>query len=220
MGYAPLVNWRNFTVPNLKSILEVYPDMLKSVTQREAYDIIEDNLGGYKKTAYQFACQLGLEDKSKEIFEIQNYLYSFDDNNLKKYLEFWFKIYYAPNPFVKSDDESIIIYKEIAESVLNSSDNEINFTEFFNNKIGGPRPDILVNCIEALGNPLKIKRRDSNIYVYIDTKDKGMLKTQIDLTNQFPMPKDKKDRHLFFERYSYENFCKFPSFPFFSEKII
>lgn len=207
MSFAPLVNWRNFTLSNLKAILEVYPDMVDSISQRDAYDEIESNFGGYKKTAYQFACQLGLEDRSKESFVIQNYLYTFSDENLKKYLEFWFKTYYAPNPFVKSEDESIMIFKVIAQRVLDSEDKQMNITRFFSDEIGGPRADILLNCIELYGNPLKMKNLGADQYVY--TNDSDLLQKQLDLLEEFQIPEEPKNRHLFFERFSYKNFCKY-----------
>jgi hypothetical protein len=209
MGYAPLVNWRNFTLQNLKAILAVYPDMAKSLSQREAYDMIENDFGGYKKTAYQFACQLGLEDRSKETFVMHDYLYTFSDENLKKYLEFWFKTYYAPNPFVRSEANSILIFKTLGQRVLAVNDRQINFTEFFNNEIGGPRSDILINCIESYGKPLKTKVIGADVYVYILDEEEEFLQNQINLIDNFPIPSDKKDRHLFFNRFSYENFCRY-----------
>lgn len=91
MSFTPFARYRNFTLANLKALLEVYPDMARSIPWEEAKDFAEANLKGYKRTAYQQACQLGLEDRTKDSFRIHNYLYTFDDENLTKYLVFWLR---------------------------------------------------------------------------------------------------------------------------------
>ena len=75
MSFTPFARYRNFTLANLKALLEVYPDMARSIPWEEAKDFAEANLKGYKRTAYQQACQLGLEDRTKDSFRIHNYLY-------------------------------------------------------------------------------------------------------------------------------------------------
>ena len=118
MSFSPFARYRNFTVDNLKSLLEVYPDMQAQLAWNEAGDIIENKLSGYKKTAYQQACQLGLEDRASEHFQVQSYLFTFSNENLEKYLRFWMKTYYAPNPYVKSNDDAFITTISLfAESV-------------------------------------------------------------------------------------------------------
>ena len=47
MGFTPMVRYRNFTVDNLKSILSIYPDMIRKIKRSEAVDIIESNFKGY-----------------------------------------------------------------------------------------------------------------------------------------------------------------------------
>lgn len=118
MSFTPFARYRNFTLANLKALLEVYPDMARSIPWEEAKDFAEANLKGYKRTAYQQACQLGLEDRTKDSFRIHNYLYTFDDENLTKYLVFWFKTYFAPNPHVKSSDEAFLLYCRLCEDIL------------------------------------------------------------------------------------------------------
>ena len=73
MSFTPFARYRNFTLANLKALLEVYPDMARSIPWEEAKDFAEANLKGYKRTAYQQACQLGLEDRTKDSFRIHNY---------------------------------------------------------------------------------------------------------------------------------------------------
>ena len=144
MSFTPFARYRNFTLANLKSLLEVYPDMAGSISWDFAKDLAEERLKGYKRTAYQQACQLGLEDRSTNSFKVHNYLYTFDDNNLTRYLVFWFKTYYAPNPYVKSDDEAFILYCRLCEDILQSENHSVSFEEFVEKNIGGKSDDILL----------------------------------------------------------------------------
>ena len=84
MAFSPFARFRNFTVDNLKALLEVYPDQAEKLSWSEAGDIVESVSSGYKKTSYQQACQFGLEDRGNGSFRVQSYLYTFDDENLKK----------------------------------------------------------------------------------------------------------------------------------------
>jgi len=209
MSFTPVVRYRNFTLNNLKAILEIYPDLISKVDKSEAYDFIESKLKGYKRTAYQYACQLGLEDRSVSYFKTHDYLYSFDDENLIKYLEFWLKTYFAPNPYVKSDDKPIIIYEEIAKQILSDPNYEISYEEFFSKYIGGASTDILINAITSLGNPIKVRVEGTGNMLYIEKKDKEELENIVVLLEEgFQVPSE-NDRHNFFLRFSYENFCKF-----------
>lgn len=55
MSFTPFARYRNFTLANLKALLEVYPDMARSIPWEEAKDFAEANLKGYKRAAYQQA---------------------------------------------------------------------------------------------------------------------------------------------------------------------
>ena len=57
MAFSPFARFRNFTVENLKALLEVYPDQAEKMTWGEAGEEIENISKGYKKTSYQQACQ-------------------------------------------------------------------------------------------------------------------------------------------------------------------
>lgn len=209
MGFTPMVRYRNFTVDNLKSILSIYPDMVRKIKRSEAADIIESKFKGYKKTAYQYACQLGIEDRSDETYRIHSYLYSFDDEYLKMYLEFWFKIYFAPNPFVKGTDRSINIFVELAKEILKSENNEIKYDDFFDRRIGGESKDILKNAIKIHANPIQLINKADGDYCVIDESLKGKLNEIVDnIEKSFPIP-TVNDKKTFFERFSYENFAKF-----------
>src|SRR5690625_2633443 len=113
MGYTPLARWRNFTLDNLKTILKIYPDMTYDIPRLQDIDQIEQKLSVYKRPVHQLVCQL-VFDCRREKSKVQSYLYSSDDENLERYLHFWFKMYVAPNPYVKSEDPPISIFVAIA----------------------------------------------------------------------------------------------------------
>lgn len=211
MAFSPFARFRNFTLDNLKALLEVYPDMQASFSWTEAGDLIEKQSRGYKKTAYQQACQFGLEDRGTDKFRIQSYLFTFDDESLNKFLKFWMKTYYAPNPYVQSEDTSFIIYTELAKSIIESPNLELDYYQFFQERIGGKSDDILMNAIKAFCLPIKYrkdKENDKHIF-YIDPQDIETLKSEIDfIEEKFPI-KDSLSRTDFFDRYSYSSFCEF-----------
>lgn len=211
MTFSPFARYRNFTVANLKALLDVYPDMAAQLSWDEALELSEENLNGYKRTAYQQACQFGLEDREADHFRIQSYLYTFDDENLKRFLQFWIKTYFAPNPYIRSDDEPMLIYCELAKEILSAEDHKVCYEDFFSRRIGGGSQDILLNAIKAYGAPLRYMNSDDpNIhYFYIDPQNIEMLGNEVTFIEQnYPIP-EINGRSEFFDRYSYESFCKF-----------
>lgn len=209
MSFTPFARYRNFTLANLKALLEVYPDMARSIPWEEAKDFAEANLKGYKRTAYQQACQLGLEDRTKDSFRIHNYLYTFDDENLKKYLVFWFKTYFAPNPHVKSSDEAFLLYCRLCEDILQSESHSVNFEDFVEKNIGGKSDDILLNAIKAYAAPVKYRKVGNYDNLYISESDINAIEDEVSFIKaNFPIGNPKSE-HNFFERFSYANFCKF-----------
>ena len=211
MSFSPFARYRNFTVDNLKSLLEVYPDMQAQLAWNEAGDIIENKLSGYKKTAYQQACQLGLEDRASEHFQVQSYLFTFSNENLEKYLRFWMKTYYAPNPYVKSNDDAFIIYCELAKEILGNKEYEIDYHDFFVRRIGGKSEDILMNTIRAFCSPICYKKdpvSEKDVF-YVDAQNAQVLTEEIQfIEKNFPIV-DQTSKSTFFERYTYGSFCKF-----------
>ncbi|MCD3203055.1 AAA domain-containing protein [Clostridium botulinum C/D] len=184
--------------------------MTKELTRSRAVDIIEERLVGYRRTAYQFACQLGLECRADR-FKIQNYLFSFDDDNLRRYLNFWFKMYVTPNPYVNSKEEPICIFKALAEEILASENKQIGFNEFCTKYFGdGKSSDILKNAIQAYGNPIKV----SNDIIYL-TEDKiDELNLILKKVNDTLPMNNNMDEIEFFNRFSYEQFCKYYNIPY------
>ena len=210
MGYTPLARWRNFTLDNLKTILKIYPDMTYDIPRLEAIDQIEEKLRGYKRTAYQHACQLGLECRGEK-FKVQSYLYSFDDENLERYLHFWFKMYVAPNPYVKSEDPPISIFVAIANELLNSESNRMHFEDFSTKYFGdGKSSDILKNAIQAYGYPISLNENDE---LFIIENNIDELNRIIEKVNSTLPMENHRDEKEFFERFSYENFCAYYDIP-------
>lgn len=209
MSFSPFARFRNFTVDNLKALLEVYPDQAKQFTWSEAGELIESISSGYKKTAYQQACQFGLEDRGNGRFKVQSYLYTFNDDMLEKYMRFWIETYYAPNPYVNSDDEPMLIFCEIAKEILDSPDLRIDYGDFFSRRIGGKSEDILLNALKAYAQPLKYQKVGNNHFLYIEGQDTSYLKERVLLIeNEFGIPAN-NSREEFFERHTYTQFCKF-----------
>lgn len=209
MSFSPFARFRNFTVDNLKALLEVYPDEARQFTWSEAGDLIESVSAGYKKTSYQQACQFGLEDRGDGRFRIQTYLYSFEDDMLEKYMQFWIKTYYAPNPYVNSEDTPMLIFCEIAKEILNSQNLRVDYNDFFERRIGGKSDDILLNALKAYANPLKFEKAEGRNWLFVEEQNAEYLKEQVAfIENEFPVPVDNL-RGVFFERHTYEQFCKF-----------
>lgn len=209
MAFSPFARFRNFTVDNLKALLEVYPDQAEKITWSKAGELVESVSSGYKKTSYQQACQFGLEDRGQDYFRVQSYLYTFDDDNLRKYMEFWIKTYYAPNPYVNSDDEPMLIFCELIKEILAIDTLQIDYNDFFNRMIGGKSDDILMNALKAYCSPLKYEKKDGKNIFYIEPQNTEYLEQQVEfIEKEFPIL-DAKSRKDFFDRYKYCNFCKF-----------
>src|SRR5690625_4863837 len=182
MGYTPLARWRNFTLDNLKTILKIYPDMTYDIPRLEAIDQIEEKLRGYKRTAYQHACQLGLECRGEK-FKVQSYLYSFDDENLERYLHFWIKMYVAPNHYVKSEDPPISIFVLIANELFNSKNDEMHYEDFTRKYIRKwKRSYILNNAIQAYGNLISLNENDELFIIQNNIKELNLIIEKVNST--------------------------------------
>lgn len=211
MSFSPFARFRNFTLVNMKQFFDVYPDMASKLEWNDAIKDVDSKMSGYKKTAYQQACQLGLEDRSGNLFKVQSYLYNFDDDNLNNYLEFWIKTYYAPNPYVNSTDTPMLIFCELADEILLSPTLEVDYDNFFKTRIGGGSEDILLNAIKAFGKPLqhKVEPTTKVNILFINNSDKDILiNLSARIKSDFPII-NPMNRKSFFERFNYENFCKF-----------
>ena len=205
MSYTPFARWRNFTLENLKSMLALYPDMLERTSRDDVADSIEEDFPGYKRTAYQFGCQLGIESRAA-FFSKQNYLYFLSDEGLKNYLGFWFKMYVCPNPYVQSADTPICPFQVIAKKVLEAPDRTLSYTQFCDEAFGaGKSIDIFKNALATWGKPLNVV----GDVISIDSDKVDELKEVLHKVEQTLPMKNNKDVDEFFDRFSCERFMSF-----------
>lgn len=185
MSFTPLARVKNFTVANLKEFLDLYPDLLSDISWENAANLLEDIKPRYKRSYYQLACQMGLEDRSNlQKFQYHKYLQMFSDEDLRKYMEFWFKIYYAPNPYVKQSDQSdppVLLFCTFAEKLLQTTSLEIDFNKTHEIICGeGGSLDIEFNCFKNYGTPIKCKTSDNKNILYISESDREKLRMLVE----------------------------------------
>ena len=223
MEMTPLVRYKNISFENVKNFLKMYPYIIDTTTWNEAYNNfdfskINTNKESYKKTAYQFACQVGIENKQNNYFEVNDYLFQLNDESLKEYLIFWMLVYYAPNPYVASIDEPKIIWVDICEKILESNNLEIDYYRYFHDNINSRinidnptnlgNPDTLKNALIEHGKFLRLKNDKRTMY--IEENATSIVSDKINyIKESFPIPKLYNDKNIFFERYSFKNFHKF-----------
>lgn len=214
MSFTPLARVKNFTVANLKEFLDLYPDLLSDISWENAANLLEDIKPRYKRSYYQLACQMGLEDRSNlQKFQYHKYLQMFSDEDLRKYMEFWFKIYYAPNPYVKQSDQSdppVLLFCTFAEKLLQTTSLEIDFNKTHEIICGeGGSLDIEFNCFKNYGTPIKCKTSDNKNILYISESDREKLRMLVEfIKKEFPV-KNHNDLKAFYDRFSYKNYIKF-----------
>lgn len=222
MKMTPLVRYKNISFENFKKFLKMYPYIVDNTTWEQSFanfnfNEIGNDYNGYKKTAYQFSCQVGIENRGNNYFEVNEYLFSLDDEYIKKYLNFWILTYYAPNPYVACDDEPKIIWVDICQKILASDDLTLDYYQYFHDNINDTinvtnptntgNPDTLKNALLEHGLYIKIQGNGRNIY--IDEKDVANVEKLIEFIKaEYPIPQEHRDKKEFFERYSFDNFSK------------
>lgn len=222
MQMTPLVRYKNISFENFKKFLKMYPYIVDDTTWEQSFadfdfTQIGNSYDGYKRTAYQFACQVGIENRGNDFFEVNKYLFYLDDEYIQNYLNFWILTYYAPNPYVASADNPKIIWIDICEKILESSDLRIDYYQYFYDNINNTinvknptnagNPDTLKNAL--LEHGLYIKIQDDGRNIYIDEEDRERVEETIELINtEYPIPQRHKDKDVFFKRYSFDNFSK------------
>lgn len=66
-----------------------------------------------------------------------------------------------------------------------------------------------MNALKTYGSPLKYEKVEGNHFFYIEDKDLEYIKKQVELIEAEFAINNPKDKTTFFDRFSYENFCKF-----------
>lgn len=219
---TPLVRYKNINVENLKKFLKMYPYIVDNETWETAFSrfdfsSIGNNYEGYRRTAYQFACQVGIENRGSNYFEVNNYLFMLSDEELCKYLQFWMLTYYAPNPYVNSNDAPKLIWVDICEKILQAPNYKIDFYQYFhdninesidiNNPTNAGNPDTLKNALVKYGIFIEIEQ--NNRVVYIKEENIENVKEYINIINKkFPIPQNHMGKREFFNRFSFDNFSR------------
>ena len=212
MAFTPVVRWHNFRLNNLQNILRFYPKWNGSISRASLESFMNSRLSAYSRTAYQYAVQLGLEDRTdSDDIKINTYLDYKDKHQLTNYLIFWLKTYYAPNPTIHDTSSPFIIYTQLANEILMSSSLRINYNDFLvHNGIKSGSDDILKNALVDWGKPLEYDNTTKEFYII--ESDEDLLRSEIDEINLvFPIPSSPLDPAEFHNRYSEKNFHLFES---------
>lgn len=217
MGFTPFARVKNITLQNLKMYLAMYPELLFDPSWDSVITMIDSEHKGYKRSYYQQTCQLGLENRTEnrnhiEKYEYRKYLQMFDDDSLNKYLNFWFKLYYVPNPYApsKTHDKSVILFCEYGKMILASEHFNISFLEAHRAICGdGASEDIELNAFKNFGDPIKHKRVGKDDFLYVERQDVEKLRNIIDfIERNFPIETD-ITCESFFKRFSYKEYAKY-----------
>lgn len=211
MTFTPLVRWKNFKVENLSYIIGLLPNWAGTEpVEFDAFNaFMNSRLSSYQRTAYQFAGQLGLVDREPSSVRVNQYLDYSNTQQLQQYLTFWFKTYYGPNPYIRSGDQPIIIYRELINAILNEPTHIINFDDFLNSfGISSGSNDILENAIKAFASPVEFITGTKNLTV------NNLEQAQHELSlidSNFQIPANYNQDNVFFDRYNEQNFNLFNS---------
>jgi hypothetical protein len=215
MACSPLARWKNFTLENLKYVLNIYKDSYNGEKWKDVEPLIESEMPGYVTTATQWTNQFGIEYRDAKRttlecpYQIQSYLKKLDDEKLSLYIKFWISTYYVPNVRVSAQGEDpIIIYLELGKEILSSPNRSVIFSDFFNKYFSGPS-DIIYNVLKASGPflensvPTVFTVSIDQIQAFRDFLKKIEEFFPIPIYNQAMATSD------FFHRYSYANFNLF-----------
>lgn len=227
MGFTALPRARNFWLKYLKAYLSLYPEIEndlewriigRDITWSDAKNELETKLNRYSQTYYQQAAVWGLENRGNDnMFDFRRELLMFNDDQLKKYCQFWFKIFYAPNPYTQEKSEKpLLLYCFFARKLLESATKMINFNEVLAEAHeDGQSKDILFNCFVDWGEPIKCKKTSvDDWYLYIEDNDVELLEQLINrIEEDFTVDINRAfDKTYYYERYSYKNYAKYWQF--------
>ena len=112
-------------------------------------------------------------------------------------------------PSVPRVCNAFLLYCRLCEDILQSENHSVGFEEFVEKNIGGKSDDILLNAIKAYASPVKYKKVGNRDVLYVSEADVTAIESEIAfIKTNFPIGESKSERN-FFERFSYQNFCKF-----------
>ena len=181
----PICRWRNATPETVCEIIEALPK--REMSEEEFREVMsKSNFGSdFFHTPYQLACQLAL------YYIDDNHIYHprFSENITKeaadKYLHYWFRLYYIPNPYTKKGFDNLSKPQYFEKTLFESLQKRNVSTDFsdllnktFKDEIG--ELDILKNLInrysdllEIENNKISIKIKDAeNMEINVDRNDR------------------------------------------------
>lgn len=181
----PICRWRNATHETVCEIIEALPK--REMSEEEFREVMsKSNFGSdFFHTPYQLACQLAL------YYIDDNHIYHprFSENITKeaadKYLHYWFRLYYIPNPYTKKGFDNLSKPQYFEKTLFESLQKRNVSTDFsdllnktFKDEIG--ELDILKNLInrysdllEIENNKISIKIKDAeNMEINVDRNDR------------------------------------------------
>lgn len=181
----PICRWRNATPETVCEIIEALPK--RKMSEEKFREVMsKSNFGSdFFHTPYQLACQLAL------YYIDDNHIYHprFSENITKeaadKYLHYWFRLYYIPNPYTKKGFDNLSKPQYFEKTLFESLQKRNVSTDFldllnktFKDEIG--ELDILKNLInrysdllEIENNKISIKIKDAeNMEINVDRNDR------------------------------------------------
>lgn len=201
----PICRWRNATPETVCEIIEALPK--REMSEEEFREVMsKSNFGSdFFHTPYQLACQLAL------YYIDDNHIYHprFSENITKeaadKYLHYWFRLYYIPNPYTKKGFDNLSKPQYFEKTLFESLQKRNVSTDFsdllnktFKDEIG--ELDILKNLInrysdllEIENNKISIKIKDAeNMEINVDRNDRESFFNSFNKkSSEIPYPHDR-----------------------------
>jgi len=217
----PICRWRNSSIKQLYEFNLLFPFHI--MDKKEGRSIVERNwelLGGkdFFITPYQLAAQMGVYyEDNLLMYPRFNKLMDLDTCN--KYLQYWGRKYYAPNPYAKSmrqDQKPVVINNFLVNWVLENGEG-LDFSDalssMFLDTIGNT--DILINMINSFmdvkveNNKVFLKKTvhekfpDKDVYLEVNPNDKKAFfdfvgEFKVALSDRWLLSRDKPLQQIYY----------------------
>ncbi|MDE6492765.1 MAG: hypothetical protein K2L37_06430, partial [Lactobacillus sp.] len=133
-----ICKWRTATVP---TVVELVHEMPKSILPKDEFlDRMDKSIygKGFRKTAYQLACQLGLYYINDKNEFIPRFCRDISEDEARAYMEWWVYHYVVPNPYTRSFNENVEpkLFVETLAMYLNEHKGAHPFDEVLKNIYG------------------------------------------------------------------------------------
>lgn len=133
-----ICKWRTATVP---TVVELVHEMPKSILPKDDFlDRMDKSIfgKGFRKTAYQLACQLGLYYINDKNEFIPRFCRDISEDEARAYMEWWVYHYVVPNPYTRSFNDNVEpkLFVETLAMYLNEHKGAHPFDEVLKNIYG------------------------------------------------------------------------------------